>query len=64
MLLVEGSSFPVIQEVYDPLSRRRNGTITPQAPIYHNRMQFRDADVGKHKIMYYSRSKRQDTDRA
>lgn len=33
MLLVEGAPFPVIQEVYDPLSRRRNGTITPQAPI-------------------------------
>lgn len=30
---MEGSSFPVIKEIYDPLSRRHNGIITPQAPI-------------------------------
>lgn len=30
---MEGSSFPVIKEIYDPLSRKRDGTITPQAPV-------------------------------
>ncbi|MCE8464508.1 DUF4469 domain-containing protein [Bacteroides nordii] len=33
ILMIEGSPFPVIKEIYDPLSRRRDGTATPQAPI-------------------------------
>ena len=31
--MIEGSPFPTIKEIYDPLSRRRDGTATPQAPI-------------------------------
>lgn len=30
--MIEGAPFPVIEEIYDPLSKRHNA-ITPQAPI-------------------------------
>lgn len=33
ILMIEGARFPVIEEIYDPLSGIRNGIITPQAPI-------------------------------
>ncbi len=33
ILMIEGAPFPVIKEIYDPSNERRNGTITPEAPI-------------------------------
>ena len=31
--MIEGAPFPVIKEIYDPSNERRNGNITPEAPI-------------------------------
>ena len=33
ILMIEGAPFPVIKEIYDPSNERRNGNITPEAPI-------------------------------
>lgn len=33
ILMIEGAPFPVIKEIYDPSNERRNGSITPEAPI-------------------------------
>lgn len=32
-LILEGKLIPVITGIYDPITRKSNGTITPQAPV-------------------------------
>ena len=47
ILMIEGAPFPVIKEIYDPSNERRNGTITPEAPIIITGQNL-DADMGKY----------------